>query len=37
MDSDGLPADIREGLADLAAGGGQALTKDEALRLIPGR
>ncbi len=37
LDSEELLADIREGLADLAAGGGQVLTKDEALRLIPGR
>jgi antitoxin YefM len=37
MDSEDLLADIREGVADLAAAGGQVLTKDEALRLIPGR
>jgi antitoxin YefM len=37
MDSEDLLADIREGLADLGAGGEQVLTKDEALRLMPGR
>ena len=37
LDSEELLADIREGLADLAGGGGQVLSKDEALRLIPGR
>jgi antitoxin YefM len=37
MDSEDLLAGIREGLADLAAGGGRVLSKDEALRLIPGR
>jgi hypothetical protein len=32
-----LLADIRDGLAELGAGGAQVLTKDEALRLIPGQ
>jgi prevent-host-death family protein len=37
LDSEGLLADIRDGLAELGAGGGQVLTKDEVLRLIRGR
>lgn len=37
MASEDLLEDIREGLADLASGGAQVQTKDEALRLIPGR
>ena len=37
LDSEDLLADIRDGLAELSTGGGQALSKDEALRLIPGR
>ncbi len=37
LDSEDLLADIRDGLAELAAGGGRVLTKDEALRLIASR
>ncbi|HVB45155.1 MAG TPA: type II toxin-antitoxin system Phd/YefM family antitoxin [Streptosporangiaceae bacterium] len=37
MDSEDLLADIREGLAEIAATGAQVLSKHEALRLIPGR
>ena len=37
MDSPGLLADIRESLAELGARGGEVLSKDEALVLIPGR
>jgi len=36
LDSEDLLADIRDGLAELGAGGGQLLTKDDALRLVPG-
>jgi len=37
LDSEDLLADIRDGLAELAAGEGRVLTKSEALRLIAGR
>jgi prevent-host-death family protein len=37
MDSEALLADIREALAELATGGAQVLSKDEALRLNRGR
>jgi antitoxin YefM len=37
MDSPGLLADIRESLAELSARGAEVLSKDEALRLIPGQ
>jgi antitoxin YefM len=38
MDSGDLMADIRAGLAELSsAGGGQVLSKDEALRLMQGQ
>jgi antitoxin YefM len=37
MASDALLADIRESLAELAEADAQVLSKDEALRLIPGR
>jgi antitoxin YefM len=37
MDSEDLLADIREGLADISEGGAEVLTKDQALRLIPGQ
>ncbi|HEX9035276.1 MAG TPA: type II toxin-antitoxin system Phd/YefM family antitoxin [Streptosporangiaceae bacterium] len=37
MDSEDLLADIREGLAEISAGGAQVLSKDEAFRLIAGR
>ena len=37
MGSADLLGDIREGLADLSVGRAQVLSKDEALRLIPGR
>ena len=37
LDSEDLLASIRDGLAELGAGGAQVLTKDEALRLIPGQ
>ena len=37
LDSEDLLADIRDGLAELGAGGGQLLTKDEVLRLTRGR
>lgn len=37
MGSEALLADIREALADLAAGDAPVLSKDEALRLISGQ
>ena len=37
MGSEDLLADIREGLAEISVGGAEVLTKDQALRLIPGR
>jgi antitoxin YefM len=37
MGSADLLGDIREGLAELSTGGAQVLSKDEALRLIPGQ
>jgi antitoxin YefM len=37
MDSEDLLADIREGLAYISEGGAEVLTKDQALRLIPGQ
>jgi len=37
LNSEDLLADIRDGLTELGAGGGQLLTKDEVLRLIRGR
>jgi len=37
MGSADLLGDIREGLAELSVGRAQVLSKDEALRLIPGR
>jgi antitoxin YefM len=37
MGSEALLADIREGLAELAAGEAPVLGKDEALRMIPRR
>jgi antitoxin YefM len=37
MGSEDLLGDIREGLAEIGATGAQVLSKDEALRLIPGR
>jgi prevent-host-death family protein len=37
LDSEDLLGDIRDGLAELGAGGGRVLTKAEALRLIAGR
>jgi len=36
MDSEDLLTGIRAGLAELGGGGGQVLSKDEALRLIQG-
>jgi hypothetical protein len=37
MDSEALLADIREALAELSTGEAPVLSKDQALRLIPGR
>jgi antitoxin YefM len=37
MDSEDLLADIREGLTEIAGTGARVLSKDEALRLNPGR
>lgn len=37
MDSAGLLADIRDSLAEISAGSAEALTKDQALRIISGQ
>jgi antitoxin YefM len=37
MDSAALLSDVRESLAELATGGARVLSKEDALRLIPGQ